>query len=62
MFAAHDQTRPLYVRLRIHEIAALRSLAEAERRDPRDQAALLINAQLEKLGRLKPIATQEVAP
>jgi len=54
-----DQTRPLYVRLRISELAALRALAHIERRDPRDQAALLIVAQLNGKGLLRTNTTQD---
>jgi hypothetical protein len=36
------------------ERSALTTLAELERRDPRQQAALLIRQQLERLGLLQP--------
>lgn len=55
------RARPLYVRLAPLERAALTTCAERERRDPRDQAALLIAAQLEMLGLLT-TTTPEAQP
>jgi hypothetical protein len=43
-------TMNLYVRLTPNEFADLIQLAQRERRDYRDQAAILIREQLEKLG------------
>lgn len=60
--ATSRHTRPLFVRLAPSERAALTDHAERERRDPRDQAALLIRAQLERLGLLNPSASQGVVP
>lgn len=37
------------------ERSALTTLAERERRDPRQQAALLIRQQLERLGLIQPV-------
>ena len=42
----------VFVPLNSEERKALRVLAERERRDPRDQAALIIRADLEKRGLL----------
>lgn len=44
----------IMVTLRQDEREALRVLAERERRDPRDQAALLIRGELERRGLLLP--------
>lgn len=51
----------LPIRLREEEYRALVASATFDRRDPRDQASLLLAAQLEKLGLLKPANTPEAA-
>jgi hypothetical protein len=48
------------VTLHQEEVAALGALAEQERRDPRDQAAVLIRRGLEQRGLLPP--ADEAAP
>jgi hypothetical protein len=53
--------RPLYVRLAPEERDLLNELALRERRDPRDQAAMLIAEGLAARGLLKPAATQEAS-
>lgn len=52
----------VYVPLNEIERKALIQLGIAEKRDPRQQAALLIRQQLERLGLLQPIPTKEVKP
>ncbi len=44
----------IYIPLKISERDALWELAEREHRDPRDQAALILVRELERLGYLKP--------
>ncbi len=62
LHATSRRTRPLFVRLAPYERAALTDYAERERRDPRDQAALLIAAQLERLGLLTTTTIAEAQP
>ena len=45
--------RPISVPMDPEPRAALRRLAEAERRDPRDQAAVMLTAELRRLGYLE---------
>lgn len=49
--------RRIYIPLDSIERQALARLGELEHRDPRQQAALLIRQQLEKLGLLQPSPT-----
>lgn len=51
--------RRIYVPLDAHERQALVHLSELERRDPRQQAALLIRRELERLGLLEPAPTSQ---
>jgi hypothetical protein len=53
--------RRITVTLQQDEIAALGALAEHERRDPRDQAAVLIRQGLEQRGLLRPKSEEEAA-
>jgi hypothetical protein len=53
--------RRITVTLQQDEIAALGALAEQERRDPRDQAAVLIRQGLEQQGLLRPKSEEEEA-
>jgi hypothetical protein len=48
----------LTLTLRDDEKTALRLLAERERRDTRDQAALIIRRELEREGFLQPVTAQ----
>lgn len=52
-------TRKIFVPITSEESIALVNLAEQERRDPRQQAAMLIRQQLEKLGLIQPTPQQE---
>lgn len=52
--------RKIFVPITPEESIALVRLSECERRDPRQQAALLIRQQLERLGLLQPAPEQEV--
>jgi hypothetical protein len=49
------------VNLKPSERAALRQLAERERRDPRDQAALIVVKELERAGLLGTAAKADAA-
>jgi hypothetical protein len=53
--------RRITVTLQQEEVAALGMLAEQERRDPRDQAAVLIRQGLEQRGLLRPKSDEEAA-